>query len=376
MRYRAGPFGTVMNASLIVRRRVPSLYRGLVVFLAVTGFVACSQTASDSGDGPDSGDSADSGGSADNGDNGDNGDQGAAAAPGTGTGGLSNPAIGGSDFGSDDLDVNPPVPLGGAGNGEAEVCDGVDNDMDGNIDNVDAGGDGICDCLVIGTVGYIGPWSTGTSNVFLDWLNSRSPVPAVVLEGQELTPERIQGINVLVVLRADTQPIDYGGVESPAHAAFSDEEVATVEAWIKAGGGLMTTAGYQEDEGAEVVNVNKLLAPFNIGYSTTKVDLGTELEDWQPGHPVSNGISYIFADNGVVVEPGDGDVIARDADRQVAMAGEVAGQGHVLVYGDEWITYDSEWQDNKEVELLWVNMLKWLTPAKECQVPVPPELFE
>jgi hypothetical protein len=46
------------------------------------------------------------------------------------------------------------------------------------------------------------------------------------------------------------------------------------------------------------------------------------------------------------------------------------------VWGDEWITYDSEWQDveDQQVELFWLNILKWLSPPMTCQVPIPPDI--
>ena len=52
------------------------------------------------------------------------------------------------------------------------------------------------------------------------------------------------------------------------------------------------------------------------------------------------------------------------------------GTGHLLVWGDEWITYNSEWSGHPDyqVTLFWLNMIKWLTPAKECQVAIPPNV--
>src|SRR6476661_8641828 len=45
----------------------------------------------------------------------------------------------------------------GGGSGAArEVCDGKDNDGNGVTDDVDAQGDGVCDCLNIATIGEIG----------------------------------------------------------------------------------------------------------------------------------------------------------------------------------------------------------------------------
>jgi hypothetical protein len=47
-----------------------------------------------------------------------------------------------------------------------------------------------------------------------------------------------------------------------------------------------------------------------------------------------------------------------------------------VVLGDDWIPYDSEWQDvqDQQVEQLWLNVFKWLSPGNVCQVPTTPEL--
>jgi len=52
------------------------------------------------------------------------------------------------------------------------------------------------------------------------------------------------------------------------------------------------------------------------------------------------------------------------------------GMGHVFQWGDEWITYDSEWtaHPDYQVQLLWLNAIKWLTVQGTCQVPIPPSL--
>src|SRR5690606_11328328 len=128
-------------------------------------------------------------------------------------------------------------------------------------------------------------------------LNARTPIPATELGDSTLTTEVLQGLNVIVVLRADTAPIDQD--DSPAHHEFSADEVDAMDAWVRAGGGLMTTIGYQGDEAAEIVNVNRLLAPFDAGYDPTKLQLHGFLETWNEDHPIANGISSIFTDNGV-----------------------------------------------------------------------------
>ena len=60
------------------------------------------------------------------------------------------------------------------------------------------------------------------------------------------------------------------------------------------------------------------------------------------------------------------------------MVASEVDKGHVIVFGDEWVTYDSEWEDteDQQVELLWLNMIKWMSPAGECQVDIPPVLIK
>ncbi len=260
----------------------------------------------------------------------------------------------------------------GNGNGNGEVCDGKDNDGDGIIDNVDAGGDGICDCLNIGTIGSIGPWSNG-GNIFKEWLDTRSPLPAKEIGDGTLTAEEIAGLDVIVVLRADTAPLETEDVTSPAHHEFAEGEVSALESWVRAGGGLLTTIGYQGDEAAEVENVNRLLAPFGLGYSTTQLDLNGFIEDWS-AHAISEGVERVRTDNGAEPDDSNGTVVARGAEDRVAMVVDEVDSGHVIVFGDEWITYDSEWADleDQQVERLWLNMIKWLSPPARCQVPLPP----
>jgi len=266
---------------------------------------------------------------------------------------------------------------GGAagGTGLPELCDGVDNDGNGVIDDVDAGGDGVCDCLNIGTIGSIGPWSDG-GNIFANWLNARTPLGAVALGDQVLTSELLAPLQVIVVLHASTIAAvnDGAGRMAPANHAFSDAEASAFGAWVRNGGGAMTTIGYNSDEAAEVVNVNRLLGSIGMGYSTTDLDLTDFVETWD-AHPVTMGVTNIFTDNGV--EPrGGGAVVARGDSNRVALEVLQVDSGRAVVWGDEWITYDSEWEDvqGQQVELFWLNILKWLSPPLTCQVPIPPDV--
>jgi hypothetical protein len=269
------------------------------------------------------------------------------------------------DFGSSGTPATNSSGASGAprGNGTPEICDGIDNDANGVIDDLDVGHDGICDCLRIATLGKSG--FAGDSGVFGTWLNSRSAKGATALEGQVLTPALLNQYQVIVA--QNLQAIQ---------RSYSADEVAAFSAWVKAGGGFITLIGYGDP--TEVVNVNSLLAPFGTKYGSqpilSKSTAKTVAISTWTAHPVTEGILKVGVDNGYDVE-GTGATLAMEAGHVVLKAQEV-GAGHVLVWGDEWITFNSEWvgQSDYQVERFWVNMIKWSSPVKECQVPVPPNV--
>jgi len=296
--------------------------------------------------------------------------------------------------------VSDGVPAGGSAGAEM-VCDGMDDDGNGVIDDVDIGGDGICDCVKVATIGTIGPWGTG--NVFVDWLQMRSTDGSVALGDQVLTPELLAPYDVIISLNVHTEPTGpahafaptgglpgvpttptvgvpgagAGGPGTPNHA-FSPDEVEALRGWVDAGGGLMTTAGYHWDQ--EIVNPNALLEPYGLSYVAGDVMSGgpggsVPVDQWH-GHPLSLGVKAVGFNQGKAVE-GTGEAVASGEGKTIGMTTEY-GAGKVFAWGDEWITHDRDWAtlSNFQVELFWVNILGYLTPSDECQVPVPPELYD
>lgn len=252
---------------------------------------------------------------------------------------------------------------GGVATGAEDSCDGVDNDGNGIIDDVDVGMDGVCDCLRIATLGEPGEWGAG--NVFSSWLDARSALGAQHLGDSELTAASLADHQVIIV-----QNVSEIGRE------YTDAEVAAFRAWIEAGGGAMTLIGFADPD--ERTNVNRLLSPFDIQYGSEQIlqrqgGATIPVTGWMT-HATTDGISQIGVDNGYPVT-GGATLLATEDAHDLARAAQ-AGAGHVFVWGDEWITYDSEWNDRPEyqVELFWVNILKWLSPQDECQVAIPPTI--
>jgi hypothetical protein len=298
---------------------------------------------------------------------GPDGSPGGGATDGGGAGADGAPADGGPGNGDGDHSGSD-----GGGSSE-EVCNGVDDDGDGIIDNVDRGDDGICDCLRIGTLGIPGKWGEG--DVFRDWLEGKSDsgathlTPLVMRDGgrtgddQPITRELLEPLQVLVV--QDVSVLD----------AFTSNELDALEGWIRDGGGMMTLIGYADPD--ERMHVNEILDRFGLAYGATQIlqksgGQTIPVTQWD-SHPTTEGIERVGVDNGYPILPdAAATVVAREGGHDVALAKQV-GEGRVFMWGDEWITYNSEWNEGDyQVERFWLNVIKWLTPDEECKVDIPP----
>lgn len=216
--------------------------------------------------------------------------------------------------------------------------------------------------MIIGTLGKRGIWGEG--NVFAEWLAERSDNGAENLDDAVLTDERLSGFHILVVL-------DVTGIGR----TYSSDEVAALRRFVENGGGLMTTIGYTTQPANEVVNYNTLLAPFGLGYAPTLIlpksgGQTIPIQDWSE-HPITQGVTAVGVDYGYPVT-GDGTVIARRNGHDVGAVTQF-GEGRVFAWADEWITYDSEWvgRDDYQLETFWINVIQWLMPVNQCQVPNP-----
>jgi hypothetical protein len=279
----------------------------------------------------------------------------------TGSGGAGSGSGGGESTSSLGIGGGIFATSTGAGNPMPEVCDGIDNDGDGAIDNVDVGNDGVCDCLSIATLGL--PGNAGTGNVFAAWLNERSDNGAVNLNDAVITAELLKPFHVIV-----TQNLSQIG------RTYSQAEVDALAAWINGGGGMITLIGYADT--TERTNVNTLLAPFGVSYGPEPIlpkngSSTIPITEWV-AHPTTEGVTAVGFDNGYPVN-GDAMALATKDGWVVARAKEIS-TGHVFVWGDEWITFDSEWSGHPEyqIEHFWLNLIKWATKKTECQVDIPP----
>jgi len=234
-------------------------------------------------------------------------------------------------------------------------CDGLDDDCNGLVDDVDLGMDGICDCLRIGIVGN--PGAKPSAN-FQAWLEARgSSVERTHTAAGEV-------FDAALLDRYDVVILDF------LQRAYTADEAAALAAWTEAGGGFISMTGYNGT--ASDFYPNALLAPFGVEY---KPGLQSGPVTMFEPHPVTDGLTSVTFAGGYTVGPtaaggGSSTAIASIAAGPIAFVHD-DGKGRGVVWGDEWIEFDSEWTAMPEIERFWVNMLAWVGPRDSCQVIAP-----
>src|SRR5688572_7099234 len=250
-------------------------------------------------------------------------------------GGPTAPGLAGSgSLGNPDpgiiIDDSPAIaPDGTPLNVGSEVaCDGLDENGNGVIDDVDKGRDGLCDCLRIGFLGDFASDAGNRTAAFEGWLEERSDVPVTHIGAtQALTAELLRDLQVVVVGNL-SQRANSGG--------FSPAEVDAVRQWIEVeAGGLMTLAGYTARE-SDIVPTVALLAPTGLSYDYMGRGPGVLGMGAPPvisrgivaaEHPSLAGITAMGIYNAYPVV-GDGEVLIREGNFNLAMS-KTLGAGNV-----------------------------------------------
>jgi hypothetical protein len=303
---------------------------------------------------------------------------------------------------------------------DASNANGGSSSGDGQVVPCTNGDDCICPTLTVAVIGTRGQWGASSNpngedpdTAFQDWLNSSSAGTARAdnyTTKPTLTPDFLAGYNVII----------FAGAGDNSNVGpwwkYDQAEVDAVADWVtNKKGGLITLTGYTGDPG-EVDAKNALLAFSGVAYNKdgviplcTLVDATNNelcwcsggnarpVIDWNRTDPVvdklSLGVTMIGLDNGHSINaPANAHVAATATAKNNdgttttynVMVGEIVGEGRVLAYSDEWITYTSEWngagnqntnnpacqgylpQERYQTAQLWYNMIRWTQPNATC----------
>lgn len=159
---------------------------------------------------------------------------------------------------------------------------------------------------------------------------------------------------------------------------YSVEESDTLASWVREGGGLLVMTGH--DSGATADRHVSLLVSLGPTYDLAAGPIsGPAVLVLHPTTLDTDGVSVLppvsfFGGLRVVVPPAlSADVVtmAVIGSDVVGVAGPI-GDGRVLLFGDEWIEFDSEWSTMPPILRFWQNAVSWLAPD-EAVLPACPE---
>jgi hypothetical protein len=142
---------------------------------------------------------------------------------------------------------------------------------------------------------------------------------------------------------------------------YTTDEAGAMEAWVSAGGGLLSLTGFVNTPDPDVTRADSLLAPFGGQYLTQLLEYPgvATITDFAPS-PVTTGLQALPFAGGYgcqVVSPWT--AIAFDTGTPIGMI-SVHGNGRVYMWGDEWVEYSMEF-GSTDAQRFWQNAIDWLT---------------
>jgi len=167
---------------------------------------------------------------------------------------------------------------------------------------------------------------------------------------------------------------------NPLGSTFSQKEIAAVEAYVKAGGGLLLVSGAtifgKGGDGARKTNLAAIAQHFGLGFSEKAIQRSPRRADADTAatadafvatlaaqHPLSQGVLHLQFVSGTAVTPGTtSHTLFRIGDAPAMPAVVVAdthGKGRVLALGGSTPFFNA-YIDNLDHEVFLVRAFRWL----------------
>ena len=308
-----------------------------------------------------------------------------AAAPpssgnGNGAGGTGSNGGAGAGVGGDYV----PVSTGGA--------QGMDPDSGMVCDNT-----GKCTCINIAEFGKTGTFGAGQGDgttAFQQWLNSKSTAQVDVYDTRTtITPDLLSKYQV-IILQDLTNVVAYS--QQSDYWTYTADEVAAVSDWVQnKGGAIISLTGYFSDNAYEIVPTNQLLAFSGISYNGDDIieasDCPTNtspsahnsqtcycwgnsipITAWNTSEQMTQDITAVGAFRGRSINaPAGASIFATFNGYNVAVGVKI-GAGRVFAFADEWVTYNSQWNDSS----LNQDVSVYSDPNNPCYNQEPSQVFQ
>jgi len=240
------------------------------------------------------------------------------------------------------------------------VCNDFDDDCDGNIDNVDVGKDGICDCLNIALVGNQGANPSSEFQAYLQDLGTTT-----VRINSNVMADINDPLTPVVLDKYDIVILDW------LQRGYTPEEATNVRAWIEDGGGLMTMTGHTNNQ-TVIDRPNSIIAPMGLSYNGSAGFFSGPVTQFAM-HPINMGLTSLTFAGGLFIDINN-DGIGVNTTIMTLPPGPVGVvqdrlKGRLFVFGDEWVEFDSQWMNMPDIKQFWVQTLSFLGPKDSCAVP-------
>ena len=206
-------------------------------------------------------------------------------------------------------------------------------------------------------IGIMGAPGANASANFQTWLETQGAI-ATRFHDTAGAPE---------LERAELETFDLVVVDW-LRRTYTEAEAQTLADWVNDGGGLMVMTGH--DSGATAGRQISLLTAVGPNFDMASGPLnGPATLLAHPTTGTADGsatlppVTFLGGLRATVPAELEGTVVpmAVIGEEVVGVAGPL-GEGHVLLFGDEWIEFDSEWSTMPAIPQFWLNMVTWLSP--------------
>jgi hypothetical protein len=259
--------------------------------------------------------------------------------------------------------------------------------------------------------------NSGSTDPFQAFVNSNTNGTATMQMLQtftHITDLDLSNYDVVILQALYTNPYDPNGLWT-----FSAADAAALYDWVNnKGGAIVAMSGYFSDSTVEIVPLNQLLALFGITYDGDNTYTSNDcpnppslcycaygsipFDNWSTAVPdITKNLKKVgvFMGRSITCPGSDCQIVGTnsvDANAQSNITGvaKVVGKGRVFAWGDEWVTYTSQWgltpdpqYDNATtyakcvgytprtsytVPQFWYNVFRWVAQTTCLTIVVPP----